>query len=391
MEIASTIEDHIPEDSLVAIFQHIDTGSLFKTVRMVSRVWRKLADKVHPTGDEKFADNEVTIYYRKGVFRNNSITRWVFHHNTKINRHIVKKLLGKRLRTLIKEYFIDYIVPKGKNTLDTFLSTLIWVNGVIRLTDKSFDVILNSTSGAWNFKNIYKHAGVPEQDQRSFDASPNTTCTGVPWPTTLALIKKFNRLSVNLYKIYPDRWQELIDLKQVHKLGKMLSMDMIYKLRLNEPFLFDDISSDIYDNPNLTIADAIHLDLIPSYMKYLTLQMIEDHPEIDWNEHALDHIKVTDENFDVILNHRLLSAQIFSNTEISLRHMWPIAEKLADDVDDADSLLNDLFIEVSLRYSGLTILLKDTDWNGLVKTLPWKKTLPLLKDFELTYSYQEYD
>ncbi len=87
-----TIEDRMTDDSLVAIFQQIDCGSLFKTVRLVSRDWCKTADITYPAGNEIFADNENTVIYLNGNYESTYLIKWSLKHNIEINAQMIEKI-----------------------------------------------------------------------------------------------------------------------------------------------------------------------------------------------------------------------------------------------------------------------------------------------------------
>ncbi len=386
----------ISDDTLVAIIRQIDCGSLFKTFRLVSRKWRKLTDQVHPTGDEKFADNAATIYYMKRLADRSEVLRWIFNHNTEINAPMIKKLSAKSIFQL---YFTWRYSSNNKNTIAKFIPTLIWVDGVVRLTDESFDVILNSNNCTWKFPQIYNHSQrIDNPKDHRFDG----TCTGVPWPITRAFIEKFTDIDgVNLYELYPDHWKELIELKYYCGLGKVASMDLLVKLEniissplksgetLKNPFARKTIFTQIYENPNLTLEYVLRWNLNPSLMKNLTMQMINDHPEIDWISDAFYNIKITDENIDAILNHPLLNETILLVNKCEFRFARRIADKLKNnDIKKANQLLNFSYIDVimdKINFNEFETALPP-DWNGQLKTLPWKLTHYLLAEDDLVAS-----
>ncbi len=411
---------NLPDDSLVAICQRVDCGSLFKTFRLVSRVWKKHIEAAHPTGDEKFADNVMTLMYLNEDFHNTSLVKWVFRHNIEINANIVKKITRGFARcfsesddvwsVVIVNYFIDCVKTR---LFPEFVESVVWKGGVLRLTPKSFDYILKSDHKSWNFPRIYKHIrpdrydqtqdvyypntlsnppGVPEQDQRSFDASPNTTCTGVPWPTTRALIDKFGPMRlVKLCKIYSNH-EELMELGSEYGLGKIADKELVLKLSKSKPWTKS--LAEIEDNPNLTLEIALEFKnrlFSISSIEGITLQTIQDHPEIDWTHVALYKIKITDENIDEILNHPLLSVYILTcNESVTVQYARMIAKKLAEvglglgnqvygpDIsrkvqENAGEIFRTRFIITPYWIPEVDVILDAySDWNGLAKTLSWK-------------------
>ncbi len=367
----------IPEDSLVAIFRQIDCGSLFKTVRLVSRIWRKLADRAHPTGDEKFADTITTIYFLKNNLHV-QVLDWYFHHNIEINKNITERILGEDSADFTTSYYFtkmsdtnpEFIAMKG----DLFLRSLVWVDGVIRLTDESVAIILASDYQFWDFVSIYKHAKIP-------------------FSTTQLFYKKFTLGRVDLYKYHGAYYrEELRNLGHFYGWAQSASREEIIAAARAGP---DDNWTQhqifkLYENPNLTwdIILAYPNVFKPYWFRGITFQIIDDHPEMDWNQNFLFSIKFTDENIERILNvifddekprlspcDRTLNHHLITTNCIHLNPSctWKYAKMIANVFGkEANQILQTHVLRNKKPLQDGFIDLLPPDWDGHLKSLSWK-------------------
>ncbi len=278
-----------------------------------------------------------------------------------------------------------------------FIRSLVWADGVIRLTEKSLDIILKSTNIEWDFQHIYDHAGFG--CQKNATSTEDSRClTGIPFETTLVLIYTRGELmNINLYKRYPSYWAELMRINKnigIEKVDKEI-LETLAKKGL------ESIAFNIFASPHMTLEIALrlphHIHHLSS-LKCITLQMMEDHPNIQWYAQALYNIKITDENIDAILNHQLLTPSILSyNRSITIKHAWMIAEKLAEDSDDtARSIFHRSYLHIQkpneVRYlsSGNPLFIDNLDilppdWNGRAQTLSWKVAQTIKNIYGIKY------
>ncbi len=373
----------ITEDSLVAIFQRIDCGSLFKTFRLISKKWKKLVDQVHPDGDVKFADNEATIIYLNDVdITQEYLLTWYFNHNTEINKNITERISGKFTYAydIERHYFVgqDECI-NDKHKYSEFVRSLVWVYGVIRLTEESLDIILNGELDEWNFKRIYAHAGFSGDDRHNYHP---TLLTGIPFHATRQIIKKYNIHTINLYKRYPYHRKELRELKQFYGWSKFASREEI--ISLTKPTPGEDMTFKmmlkfvyIYSNPNMTL-DIIRQfpDMFnqPHLLWNITLKMIKDNPDIAWGPDALSRIKVTDENIDEILANPTVEI-ISMIPNCSLKHAWMIAKAWVASKGRGQcikKIIIDMFLNTNQEIPDGLFEILPPDWNGSAKTLSWK-------------------
>ncbi len=403
------------QDTLVAIIRQIDCGSLFKTFRLVSQRWKKLTDQVHPTGDEKFADNEVTLIYLNKLYKNLHLLKWVFSHNIQINSHMMEKICGFNLfRTTDKDpqrrytclahlghpievviklfmsYFIRIdIYDSSVRIMEEFIHAVTWHDGVCRLTDRAIEIILQDhderrTPFTWNFDAIYYHGN------------------SIPFSTTKLLLEKFGSdIEVNLFKRYrgpdlsckdmtvvritdpflslntngiPQYWLEMIDLGYYHRLGKTASMEILNKLLTSKKIKRSDIESDVCDNPTVTMEFLMQWGIEPANCRNLTLQMIDENPDI-FTEYAIENVIISDENIQEIMNHRLFSQySLITSCCKSLRHALIMAERLSipKTQNHICHMVCSYFLDTPKFELDKYLHLFSLDWDGHVKTLSWK-------------------
>ncbi len=318
-------------------------------------------------GDVKFADNETTMIYFANE-HNGSTREWYFNHNIEINKNITEKIASKYVYA--DDMIIHYFVGLPHNSpvewrypeFNEFARSLVWVDGVIRLTDESVDIILASNQSHWNFNAIFAHMGI--------DDRYNTTVT---FYTVCRFLEKFSMPTVDFYKMFPHHREELKKLGHKYGWAKSASIEEI-EAHVND---WNDML-DVYENPNLSLDFILSYPdrfVHPSRYHNLTLKDIRSHPEVRWSRSALYHIKITDENIDEFLNHRLLDSYcIGSNTTCTLKYAWRIAEKLADrDGYYAEYLIQEYMLsrrKVNIPREFLNML--PHDWDGNAKSLSWK-------------------
>ncbi len=315
-------------DCLVAIFMHIETGSMFKTVRLVSQDWRMSADRAHPTGDEKFANNLATILLYDGIMQpsdRNAAYEWIVNNYREINKELIVRFILKvspemrgyetdsldrqhdqykripmLMHNVISDYFLGNVEGKSRPWISVSQFAKFTKSDQLVLDPEAIDYLTYHKSHTWRIDRVLKHINSSRDDRISFEAAIKLPkfIQGSPiiWEDL------YPQEMLNLMRASP-RWDVPHEIrpKMYHPI---YTEKLCKKIAMSRPDIL--MNNDFHKSEHFTWDFVQQFPQHPweyCYLKDASWELTLKYPNLNWRHHTLvNQLPITDESIHHFVN-----------------------------------------------------------------------------------------